>query len=64
MERARQERWDKANLRTACTKMTVEDYEEFRMLCIAEGTTPYAVIRAQIAAWVRAQTGDGSDRSR
>ncbi|QNL44678.1 hypothetical protein H8790_01075 [Oscillibacter hominis] len=64
MERARQERWDRANLRTACTKMTVEDYEDFRILCVAEGTTPYAVIRAQIAAWVRERLGDGSDISR
>ncbi len=50
--RARQARWDAAHLQTACTRIPRNQYMRFKTLCLIEGTTPYAVIKAAVENWV------------
>ena len=51
--RARQAKWDAANLATTATKLTKNEYGEFRAVCASEGVTPYAVIRKFVRVWVQ-----------
>lgn len=42
-------------MRTATTKLRRKDYARFREWCLVEGSTPYAVLRGLIFAWVEKQ---------
>ena len=55
MERNRQKKWDRRNLRTAATKLRVDEWMELRVVCAAEGVTPYALIRRLLREWLAQQ---------
>lgn len=50
--RDRRDRWDREEMRTATTKVRREIYEVFRALCKERKTTPYAVLRDFLLAYV------------
>lgn len=45
MDRTRQAKWDKLNLRTVSTKLRKQDYEQLQDYCIRTGMTPYRLLR-------------------
>lgn len=51
--RSKQAKWDAAHLATTATKLTRQEYGEFRAMCVAEGVTPYAIIGRFVRAWTR-----------
>ena len=50
--RERQAKWDAEHLRTATTKLTVEEYERLREMCAAQGTTVYEILGKLVRAWM------------
>ena len=64
-----QARWDAEHLRTATTKLTVEEYERLRGMCAAQGTTVYELLGKLVRAWMESspaaearQDGPGAAR--
>ena len=43
--RMAQARWDRRNLRTVSTKLSVSEYTELLDLCVLAGCTPYTYLR-------------------
>lgn len=43
--RMAQSRWDRRNLRTVSTKLSVSEYTELLDLCVLAGCTPYTYLR-------------------
>lgn len=52
-DRSRKAEWDAREMRTATTKVRREVYEEFRRICEARKTTPYAVLQDLLKTWIR-----------
>ena len=52
MDRDRQAKWDGENMATVSTKMRRREYLELRAMCVARGTTPYALLRQLIRKWI------------
>ena len=48
MERDRQARWDYEHINTVSTKMLRGEDMQLRAMCLAQGTTPYALLRLLI----------------
>lgn len=44
-DRSRQAKWDKRNLRTVSTHVSLEQADRFRRACSRNRTTPYAALR-------------------
>ena len=57
MERDRQAKWDGENMATVSTKMRRREYLELRAMCVARGTTPYALLRQLIRSWMVENAG-------
>lgn len=51
-DRERQQRWDAEHLRTATTKLTVEEYGRLREMCAARNTTVYGLLGKLLRAWM------------
>ena len=43
--RMAQSRWDRCNLRSVSTKLSVQEYYELLDLCVLAGCTPYTYLR-------------------
>ena len=54
---SRQLRWHKAHLRTVSAKLTKPEYELFRAMCTANGTTPYRVLCRMARAYINSAVG-------
>ena len=54
---SRQLRWHKAHLRTISAKLTKPEYELFRAMCTANGTTPYRVLCRMARAYINSAAG-------
>ena len=54
---SRQLRWHKAHLRTVSAKLTKPEYELFRTMCTANGTTPYRVLCRMARAYINSAAG-------
>lgn len=52
--RTRQARWDAGHLRTASTRLPTNEYLRFKMRCMVEETTPYALLKGFIREWMQA----------
>ena len=57
MERDRQAKWDGENMATVSTKMRRREYMELRTMCVAQGTTPYALLQRMLRSWMVADDG-------
>ena len=57
MERDRQARWDYEHINTVSTKMLRGEYMQLRAMCLAQGTTPYALLRLLIRTWMVENAG-------
>ena len=57
MERERQARWDYEHISTVSTKMLRGEYMQLRAMCLAQGTTPYALLQSMIRSWMVADDG-------
>ena len=57
MERDRQAKWDGENMATVSTKMLRGEYMQLRAMCLAQGTTPYALLRLLIRTWMVENAG-------
>ena len=62
MDRERKERWDYEHINTVSTKMLRGEYMQLRAMCLAQGTTPYALLRLLIRTWMVENAG--KDRPR
>ena len=62
MDRERQARWDYEHINTVSTKMLRGEYMQLRSMCLAQGTTPYALLRLLIRTWMVENAG--KDRPR
>ena len=52
-ERSRQARWDRRYLKTVSCHLTTRQYDTLRIICEAEGTTPYKVIQDYLRHYIR-----------
>lgn len=57
MERDRQARWDYEHINTVSTKMLRGEYMQLRAMCLAQETTPYALLRLLIRTWMVENAG-------
>lgn len=57
-KRASNDRWDKENMSHVACKLRKERADQFRTLCKWHGTTPNAVLRAAIDAYIDSNGGD------
>lgn len=57
MDRERQAKWDGENMATVSTKMRRREYLELRAMCVARGTTPYALLQSMIRSWMVENAG-------
>ena len=57
MERDRQAKWDGENMATVSTKMRRREYLQPKAMCVARGTTPYALLQSMIRSWMVADDG-------
>ena len=57
VERDRQAKWDGENMATVSTKMRRREYLELRAMCVARGTTPYALLQRMLRSWMVADDG-------
>lgn len=47
-KRASNAKWDREHMRTVGCRLRIEQADRLRAICIAQGTTPTAVIRAAV----------------
>ena len=52
--RNRQRTWDKKHLRTVSTHLTYKDWARLQMICEAEGTKPYRLLRDYLKHYMAA----------
>lgn len=57
MDRERQARWDYEHINTVSTKMLRGEYMQLRAMCVARGTTPYALLQSMIRSWMVENAG-------
>ena len=57
VDRERQARWDYEHISTVSTKMLRGEYMQLRAMCLAQGTTPYALLRLLIRTWMVENAG-------
>ena len=53
IDRTRQAKWDAEHIRTASTRLRVEEMEKLKEECRAQGTTVYGLLRYMIAVYMR-----------
>ena len=53
IDRTRQAQWDAEHIRTASTRLKVEEMEKLKEECRAQGTTVYGLLRYMIAVYMR-----------
>ena len=53
-ERKRQSRWDRRHLVTVSTHLTDREHDLLRAACRADNTTPYAIVRDFLYAYIDA----------
>ena len=57
MDRDRQAKWDCEHMATVSTKMLRGEYQMLRAMCLAQGITPYALLRRMIRTWMVENVG-------
>lgn len=55
-ERSRQYEWDKRNLRTISTHVTVQEAEKFKEACNRKKVSPYHVVREYVLQYTKDNT--------
>lgn len=60
--RARQQRWDAKHIRTASTRLTIEENNRFKAACKRKGVTRYQVLRYMISLFVYGESRERGGR--